>query len=101
MSKISEVEVGGVDYVVTPPSCEVVIVSDRWQNKAVQLTQSDNERIGLISANSNVQVIFDDDSAATVINCGVAATAVSEGAITLACDTTPTAAISATIIIMN
>lgn len=82
-------------------SVKVTIPASKWTNKTATLSEADNKLFGKLTANSCVEFIADDGSAATVVTCNIQAATVSSGSISLTCDTAPTVSISATIIILT
>lgn len=74
---------------------DLQIAVSSWLNNVATTT------VDGVTSTATVQVIFDDDSAAEVINCDVEATSTGDGSVTFTCVQTPTIAISATLIIIN
>lgn len=84
-----------------PKAFDISIATSRWKSKSATLTASDNALIERITANSCIEFVASDTSAATVITCDIKATTVSAGSITVTCATVPTAAVKVTIIILS
>lgn len=79
----------------------ITIPSSRWSSNRATLTVSDNALIGRLAANSNIQFVSSDESAANVINYNIVASSVSNGSITFTRGSSFTGSISGTIIIIS
>lgn len=79
----------------------VMIPSSRWIGNRAVLSDSDNAAISRLTANSNIEFISSDESAANVINYNVIASDVSNGAITFTRDSSFTGNITGMIIIIS
>lgn len=79
----------------------VNIAANRWNNKTVTLNSSDNQIIGSIKQSSYVELIAADESASLFIKNGIRASNLGEGTVTLTCSSTPTAGVSAILLILT
>lgn len=79
----------------------VTIPSSRWIGNRAVISSADNAAIGRLTANSNIEFISSDESAANVINYNVIASDVSNGAITFTRGSSFTGNITGTIIILS
>lgn len=79
----------------------VTIPSSRWIGNRAVISSADNAAIGRLTANSNIEFISSDESAANVINYNVIASDVSSGAITFTRGSSFTGNITGTIIIIS
>ena len=80
---------------------QVAIPATAWQNNAATLTAEDYAQIANVGTNSTVLFFADDNSAAAYISDNIRLSAQGAGSVTFACDTTPPAAVSGLIIILN
>lgn len=79
----------------------VTIPSSRWIGNRAVLSASDNAEISRLTANSNIEFVSSDESAANVINYNVIASDVTNGAITFTRSSSFTGNITGTIIIIS
>lgn len=79
----------------------ISIATSKWSGKNAILTGTDYPAIANVTANSTVQLIAADNSAAMFITNDINLTAQAAGSLTISCGTTPTAAVSGTIMIFN
>ena len=79
----------------------VTIPTSKWSSKSAILTGTDYPAIANVTANSTVQLIAADNSAAAFITNDINLTAQAAGSLTISCGTTPTASVSGTIMIFN
>lgn len=79
----------------------VTILSSHWSNNHATLTSSDNSVIGRLTANSNIEFVSSDESAANVINYNIVANSVSNGSITFTRIGSFTGNITGTIIVIS
>ena len=77
------------------------IATTKWSNNAVTLTASDYAAIGNVTASSHIELFSSDASAAAFITNNIRLTAQAAGSITISCASTPTAAITANLLILN
>lgn len=79
----------------------ISIATTKWSSNAVTLTASDYAAIGNVTASSHVELFSSDASAAAFITNNIRLTAQAAGSITISCASTPTAAITANLLILN
>ncbi len=79
----------------------ITIPSSRWSSNRAVLSASDNSAIGRLTANSNIEFVSSDGSAANVINHNVVASSVSNGTITFTRGGSFTGNITGTIIVIS
>lgn len=79
----------------------VTIPSSRWIGNRAVISSDDNAAIGRLTANSNIEFISSDESAANVINYNVIASDVSNGVITFTRGSSFTGNITGTILIIS
>lgn len=79
----------------------ISIAATKWSSNAVTLTASDYAAIGNVTASSHVELFSSDASAAAFITNNIRLTAQAAGSITISCASTPTAAITANLLILN
>lgn len=79
----------------------ISIATTKWSSNAVTLTASDYAAIGNVTASSHVELFSSDASAAAFISNNIRLTAQAAGSITISCASTPTAAITANLLILN
>lgn len=79
----------------------ISIATTKWSSNAVTLTASDYVAIGNVTASSHVELFSSDASAAAFITNNIRLTAQAAGSITISCASTPTAAITANLLILN
>lgn len=77
------------------------IATTKWSNNAVTLTASDYAAIGNVTASSHIELFSSDASAAAFITNNIRLTAQVAGSVTISCASTPTAAITANLLILN
>lgn len=90
----------GVDA-VSVSAAAISIATTKWSSNAVTLTASDYAAIGNVTASSHVELFSSDASAAVFITNNIRLTAQAAGSITISCASTPTAAITANLLILN
>ena len=77
----------------------ISIPTTKWTSGAATLTASDYADLAKVTADSFVQFFSADGSAAAVVTDNVTLSSQADGSLTFTCDTTPTAAISGTVVI--
>lgn len=90
----------GVDA-VSVSAAAISIATTKWSNNAVTLTATDYAAIGNVTASSHIELFSSDASAAAFITNNIRLTAQAAGSITISCASTPTAAITANLLILN
>ena len=80
---------------------DVSIDTSRWSGTSATLTSSDFAKLSYVTASNLVQFVPSDGSAAMIWDSEVALSAQAAGSITFTCTSTPSAAVSGTVIIYN
>ena len=80
---------------------DVSIDTSRWSGTSATLTSSDFAKLSYVTTSNLVQFVPSDGSAAMIWDSEVALSAQAAGSITFTCTSTPSAAVSGTVIIYN
>lgn len=78
----------------------ITIQPTQWEDNAVTLTTDGYPGLANLTANSFVLLYADKSSELTFLTCGIDTVSQSAGSITLVCTTTPSQAVSGTLIFM-